>query len=109
MSPLGTIGRIEALSNLGQIRAGAENLLIGAQMDDLAIALGVNFVESVFQQLDKLVADCVHRRALQRQGRDGIGNFECDHARTCWRAGAPTCDFMNSRAMTTFCTSVAPS
>src|SRR6516162_2988827 len=109
MSPLGTIGRIEALSNLGQIRAGAENLLIGAQMDDLAIGLGVNFVEPVFKQLDKPIANRVHRRAPQGQGRDGICDFECDHVRTCWRAGVATRDFMSSRATTTFCTSVAPS
>src|SRR6516162_6273916 len=109
MSPLGTIGRIEALSNLGQIRAGAENLLGGAQMHDLAIRPGVNFVEPVRKQLDKPIADCVHRRPAQGKSGDGICDFECDHARTCRRAGAATRAFMSSRAMTTFCTSVAPS
>ena len=49
ISPLGTIGRIEPLSHLGQIGAGTENLLARAQMDDLAIGPGLNLVETIFK------------------------------------------------------------
>jgi hypothetical protein len=70
VSPLGTIGRIEPLSNLGQIGTGAENLLARAQMDNLAIRLRLNLVEPIFKELDQFITDRVHRRAAQRQGRD---------------------------------------
>src|SRR3546814_13238998 len=64
-----TVLLAEALLDLPQVGAGAEDLLIAADVEDRGLAMRVDPVEQLAETGDPFVVDRIYRRA--RKGDDG--------------------------------------
>ena len=98
----------DAIANLAQIGAGTEHFQLGADVQHMPVRPLCECVEVGVELIEPLIADGIDRWVVQAQGGDASGDGNADHGFPAAGARAAG-DFSSSRAITTFCTSVAPS